>query len=283
MTNHQLVFDLHSHSYFSDGILSPSDLVERAVEKGVNVLALTDHDETQGLSEATQKAQQLSCKLVQGVEISASWEKGKTVHIVGLNIDPDNQTLQEGLKSIREERIRRAKKIADKLHKAGVTNAWSDITEKCGFEAVTRTHFARYLVEIGAAKDIKQAFKKWLSRKGRAYVNGHWCDVETAVKWITSSGGQAIIAHPVRYSYSRKQLDKLIQGFKVVGGEGIEVVGSRYSEKEKAEMASLARRFELKSSVGSDFHGPDNPYVELGRNLELPVGTTPIWENWKIL
>jgi len=274
------VYDLHSHTLHSDGTLTPTELVERAKGMGVTCLALTDHDETSGLSEAQKKAEELNLGFVPGVEISVSWDNNQTIHIVGLNIDEKNIALQAGLAEIRQERIRRAKKIALKMEKAGIQNAWQNIVERTGFEAVTRTHFARYLLEENHVKDIQQAFKKWLGRKGKAYVAGHWTPMKDAVEWITQSGGQAVIAHPVRYGMTNRKLEKLVLDFKDAGGEGIEVIGNRYSHNERAAMASLARRFELLASVGSDFHAPGNPYIELGRNLMLPEHVKPIWHNW---
>jgi len=280
--NSELIVDLHSHSFYSDGTLSPADLIRRAHDNGVNVLALTDHDETKGLVEAQTTADELGLQLINGVEISISWDRNQTIHIVGLNIDPENQDLQAGLLLIRQERVRRAKKIAEKLEKTGIENVWQKVTEKSGFEAVTRTHFARFLVENGYAKDMQHCFKKYLGRKGRAYVNGQWLPMEDAVGWIISAGGQAVIAHPTRYKLTKSKLERLVTEFKACGGIGLEVVAQRYSDKEKAEMTSLARRFELLASVGSDFHNPGNPYVELGRGLSLPTDCKPIWGEWDI-
>lgn len=280
--NSELVIDLHCHSYYSDGTLSPAELIRRAHENGVNVLALTDHDEIEGLAEAKATADSLGLQLVNGVEISISWDRNQTIHIVGLNIDPENKDLQAGLLLIRQERVRRAKKIADKLEKTGIENVWKSVTEKAGFEAVTRTHFARFLVENGHAKDMQHCFKKYLGRKGRAFVNGQWLPLEDAVGWINSAGGQAVIAHPTRYKLTKSKLERLVTEFKACGGVGLEVVAQRYSDKEKAEMASLARRFDMLASVGSDFHNPGNPYVELGRGLSLPVDCKAIWDDWDI-
>lgn len=277
-----LIIDLHSHSLYSDGTLSPRDLVTRAHENGVDVLALTDHDEVKGLAEAQITADKLGLKLINGVEVSVSWRKNQTIHIVGLNIDPKNAALLDGLQLIRDERVRRAKKISAKLEKAGVANVWETVTNNAGFEAVTRTHFARFLVDNGYAKDMQQCFKKYLGNKGRAYVNGHWGSLEDAVGWIVAAGGEAVIAHPTRYKLTKTKLEVLVTDFKESGGRGLEVVGQRFTEKEKSEMASLARRHELFSSVGSDFHHPGNPYVELGRGLGLPLGCSPIWTQWGI-
>jgi len=277
-----LVVDLHSHSLYSDGTLSPKDLVQRAFDKGVNVLALTDHDELAGLGEANEQAEKLGINLINGVEISVSWLNNRTVHIVGLNIDPNNQQLKDGLASIRQERIRRAKKIATRMENCGIPNVWQEIVEEVGFEAITRTHFARYLLSRGHVKDMQQAFKKWLGKKGKAYVSGHWASMEEGVKWIVDAGGQAVIAHPVRYDLTRKKLDCLVAEFKAAGGCGLEVVANRYTRDEVASMASLVRQYELLASVGSDFHSPDNKYVELGQNLDLPANTPAIWHDWAL-
>lgn len=275
-----MVVDLHSHSFYSDGTLSPRELVQRAKQQGVDVLALTDHDEVAGLKEAAEEAEMLGITLVKGVEISVSWTGNRTIHIVGLNIDPEHPHLKDGLTSIREERVRRAKKIADRLEKCGIENAWRDVTEEVGFEAVTRTHFARYLVARGYAKDMQQAFKKWLGSKGKAYVVGKWASMEQGINWITDAGGQAVIAHPPRYDLTRRKLESLVTDFKNLGGIGLEVVSNRYSKDEIAAMSSLARRHDLLASVGSDFHSPDNKYIELGQNLKLPPDTPAIWQEW---
>ncbi len=282
IANYAPVFDLHSHTLYSDGTLTPAELVMRAKEKGVNYLALTDHDETSGLDEAQKKADQVELHLIHGVEISVSWDNNQTIHIVGLNIDKNNQALQDGLADIRQERIRRAKKIAMKIEKCGIANVWEDIVAESGFEALTRTHFARFLLKHGHVKDIQQAFKKWLGKKGKAYVSGHWIPLNEGVKWIVDSGGQAVIAHPVRYGMTNRKLEKLVLDFKDAGGVGLEVVGNRYSANERSSMASLARRFDLLASVGSDFHSPGNQYVELGRNLGLADHIKPIWHDWQM-
>ena len=275
------VYDLHSHTLYSDGTLSPAELVVRAKEQGVDYLALTDHDETSGLDEAQKKANEININLVHGVEISVSWDNNQTIHVVGLNIDKDNEALQVGLAQIRQERVRRAKKIALKMEKCGIDNVWEIIVEENGFEALTRTHFARFLLKHEHVKDIQQAFKKWLGRKGKAYVSGHWAPMKEGVNWILQSGGQAVIAHPVRYGMTNRKLEELVLDFKDVGGTGLEVVGNRYSQQERSSMASMARRFDMLASVGSDFHSPGNPYTELGRNLGLADHIKPIWHDWK--
>lgn len=276
-----MIVDLHTHSHCSDGSLSPTELVSRAHEQGVQILALTDHDDMQGLPEAQQQADKLGINLISGVEISVSWN-GKTIHIVGLGVDVTNEELQQGLQQTREERVRRAKRIAEKLHKCGIENVWQQVTKEAGFEAVTRTHFAKYLFKNGYVKDMQQAFKKFLGRNARAHVNGQWASLEKALGWIHAAGGQAVIAHPIRYKLTNAKLQKLIGEFKQHGGVGIEVVTSRYNTHEKAYIASLARRFDLLASVGSDFHAPGNPYIELGLNLELPLETKGIWEDWSV-
>lgn len=277
-----MVVDLHCHSNFSDGSLSPADVVERAHAHGVTLLAITDHDEVAGLAEAKSRADELGITLINGVEISVSWENNFTLHIVGLNIDCENTTLRAGLEDIRQRRISRAEKIARRLESCGVPDAWKTVTEQAGYESVTRTHFARFLVERGHAKDSEQAFKRWLGRKGKAYVNGTWVSMPDAVRWINQAGGDAVLAHPVRYNLSRTKLDTLVSEFKACGGRAIEVVSNRYTPNEKSAMIALAKRHELFASVGSDFHVPGNPYIELGRNLGLPENVAAIWQTWEL-
>lgn len=275
------VIDLHAHSHYSDGTLSPAELVLRAQNKGVDVLALTDHDNTAGLAEAHKAAQQAGLTLINGVEVSVTWAR-RTVHIVGLGIDTENTALQQGLEGIREQRAIRANKMAVKLEKAGLSGVMASIKEYAGTEAATRTHFARYLVDNGHAKDMQTAFKRFLGKKGKAFVGGDWVSLEEAVGWIVNAGGQAVIAHPVRYKMTDTKLGVLIDEFKHAGGTGIEVSTATHMPHERRKMAIIAAQYELLSSAGSDFHSPGNPRIELGHNLGLPADTVPVWKDWEI-
>lgn len=272
-------YDLHSHSTASDGALSPEDLIARAIVQGVNVLALTDHDGTEGIAAAQQASQNTELTLIPGVEISVTWGGG-TVHIIGLNVDVDNATLQQGLMEMRTYRIGRAKKIAERLEKAGIPGALDGARQYASDVMLGRLHFAQFLVEQGYAKNISDVFKRFLVRNKPGYVAGEWASLTNAVTWITAAGGQAVIAHPARYKMTATKLRRLITDFKIAGGVGMEVVSGRQHPEEVKNLARLAEQFELLASCGSDFHTPDNAWVELGHLAALPKSCVPIWTTW---
>ena len=272
-------YDLHSHSTASDGALSPEDLIARAIAQGVDVLALTDHDGTEGIAKAQQASQNTELTLIPGVEISVTWGGG-TVHIIGLNVDVDNATLQQGLMEMRTFRIDRAAKMAERLEKAGITGALDGARKYASDVMLGRLHFAQFLVEQGHAKNISDVFKRFLVRNKPGYVPGEWASLTNAVTWITAAGGQAVIAHPARYKMTATKLRRLITDFKFAGGVGIEVVSGRQHPEEVKNLARLAEQFELLASCGSDFHTPDNTWVELGQLAALPQSCVPIWTTW---
>lgn len=274
--------DLHSHSTISDGTLSPTELVQRAFEKGVEVFALTDHDATEGLSEAALLAANLGLKFVPGIELSVTWSH-QTIHIVGLGIDPDDVNLNKGLKKLRDFRGRRGEEIAHKLEKAGLNKPLEGAKKFANGEILSRTHFARYLVEQGRAKDVRQVFKRFLVKGKPGYVAGKWASLEDALSWIHGAGGIAVIAHPARYKISATRLRQLITEFKELGGLGFEAISGSHSPDEEDRMARLANQFELFVSKGSDFHSPENIYRELGYLQDIPAGSIPIWHSdaWK--
>jgi predicted metal-dependent phosphoesterase TrpH len=274
-----LKYDLHSHSTVSDGTLSPAALVELAAESGVDVLALTDHDNVSGISEARAAAQLQGVRLIPGVEISVSWNK-HTVHILGLNIDPGNPELQQGLESLCDYRHWRAQEIGQKLHKKGIAGAYEGACQLATGALVGRLHFARFLVDTGHATDVKQVFKKFLVAGKPGYVCGQWAGLDDALGWISGAGGLAVIAHPARYNMTRGKLRRLIAEFKELGGAGLEVVSGSHSKDEYFTMARHARDFGLLSSAGSDFHGPENPWINLGQLPPLPIGCEPVWEHF---
>lgn len=275
------IYDLHSHSTVSDGGLSPEGLVRRASEKGIDVLALTDHDVTDGLPAAAEAAQQAGLHLIPGVEVSVTWNK-QTVHILGLNIDAGSDSLQQGLRRLREFRQWRAGEIARQLAKAGIEGALEGARKYASGALISRTHFAHFLVEQGYAKDARQVFKKYLIRNKPGHVSGEWATLEEAVSWINTAGGQAVIAHPARYKLTSSKFRKLVEEFKHHGGEGIEVVSSSHSDADCQAMARYAEHYELLASRGSDYHGPEHPWVELGRIPALPDNCSPIWGNWSL-
>jgi len=272
-------YDLHSHSTASDGTLTPDLLVSRAHEQGVDVLALTDHDTTFGLEEARHRANELGIKLINGVEISVSWEK-TTVHILGLNLNPDHEELQNGLQKLRDFREWRAVEIARKLEKAGIKGALEGAKKYAKGVLISRTHFARYLVEYGKAKTVSDVFRKYLVPGKPGYVAGQWASLEEVIGWISISGGTAVIAHPARYRMSATKLRRLMEHFKQLGGQAIEVVSGSHSPNDRYNMAQYARRYELLASCGSDYHGPENPWIEVGKLQPMPESCTPVWSLW---
>jgi predicted metal-dependent phosphoesterase TrpH len=272
-------YDLHSHSTVSDGSLSPEHLVARAIDQGVDVLALTDHDGTEGITAAQAAAQGTKLSLVTGVEISVTWGSS-TIHILGLKLDHKNEALQKGLKKIRDYRKERAFKIAERLEKSGISGAYEGASQYASPVMLGRVHFAKFLVDKGHAKNINDVFKRYLVRNKPGYVSGEWATLAQAVNWINGAGGQAVIAHPARYKMTATKLRRLITEFKELGGVGLEVVSGRQHPEEIKTLAKLANDFNLLASCGSDFHSPDNTWVELGRLPELPSSVNPIWKKW---
>lgn len=272
-------YDLHSHSTVSDGSLSPEQLVARAIDQGVDVLALTDHDGTEGITAAQAAAQGTKLSLVTGVEISVTWGSS-TIHILGLKVDHKNASLQKGLEKIRDYRKERAVKIAERLEKSGISGAYEGASQYASPVMLGRVHFAKFLVDKGHAKNINDVFKRYLVRNKPGYVSGEWATLAQAVNWINGAGGQAVIAHPARYKMTATKLRRLITEFKELGGVGLEVVSGRQHPEEIKTLAKLANDFNLLASCGSDFHSPDNTWVELGRLPELPSSVNPIWKKW---
>jgi hypothetical protein len=274
-----LHYDLHSHSLASDGTLSPAELVSSAAASGVDVLALTDHDETGGIAEATQAAEAAGLCLIPGVEVSVTWEK-QTVHIVGLRIDPESSPLQQGLARLREFRNWRAEEMGRRLAKHGIEGAYEAASALARGRIISRTHFAQFLADEGHAKSVRDVFKHFLKPRKPGYVPGEWAALEEAVGWIHSAGGQAVIAHPARYTMSASKRRKLFGEFVELGGEALEVVSGSHSLGDSHAMAQYARQFGLLASAGSDYHGPENPWIALGRLPPLPKSCRPIWSAW---
>jgi len=276
-----LLFDLHTHSTASDGTLAPAQLILRASQKGVDVLALTDHDETAGLAQAAQAARDVGLGFVPGIELSVSW-RHQTVHIVGLHIRPDTAELQTGIASLREFRNWRGEEIGLRLEKRGIHGAYDGARRFANGNILSRTHFARFLVAEGHAADTSKVFKHFLVRGKPGYVPGQWASLEDVLSWIHASGGMAVIAHPARYRFSATRLRQLLGEFAELGGAALEVVSGSYSRDDTTYMAQLAGQFDLAASAGSDFHGPENPHIELGRLPLLPKKCLPVWQhaNW---
>lgn len=268
-------YDLHSHTYYSDGELAPTELVARAKAAGVDALAVTDHDVTAGLAEATAAAAAVGLQLIPGVEISVTWER-LTLHVVGLGIDVAHAPLQTGLAALRDRRNERALEIGRRLAKKGIVDAHDAAARYARGPILSRTHFARFLVDAGHARDVRQAFQRFLGKGTPGHVPSEWVPLDEAVDWIRAAGGHAVIAHPARYKLTSNRLQRLLHQFKDCGGTAIEVVSGSHSHDDCLRFARLAAQAGLLASAGSDFHGPDT-WMQLGRLPPLPDGCTPLW------
>ena len=276
-SNSSLNADLHCHSVVSDGTLTPEELAERAYANGVRLWALTDHDELGGQERAQLAASTLGMDYLPGVEISVTW-MGQTIHIVGLGIDAAHAGILEGLRRTREGRGNRAKQMAEQLLKAGIPGAYEGALHFAGNqELISRTHFARFLVEQGICKDTDQVFKRYLVEDKPGYVPHLWATLDDAVAWIKEAGGAAVIAHPGRYKLSAMQMDELYKNFKEIGGMAIEVITGSHSPNQYQTYGKIAQHYGFLASRGSDFHDPEESYIDLGTLPHLPDHLTPVW------
>ena len=270
--------DLHCHSTVSDGTLAPEALAQRAAANGVELWALTDHDETGGQARAAAAARDRGMRYLTGTEISVSFI-GKTVHIVGLGFDAEDHRLQRGLVQTRGGREQRARDMADQLAKVGIRGAFEGALKYAGnHDLISRTHFARFLVETGVCRDTNDVFRKYLTEGKPGFVEHRWATLKEAVTWITQAGGVAVVAHPARYRFTANEEYALLTEFKNHGGQGIEVVTGSHSAAEYVTYADTAREFGLAASRGSDFHSPDESHTDLGTLPLLPSGLTPVWD-----
>jgi predicted metal-dependent phosphoesterase TrpH len=273
-------YDLHCHSTFSDGLLAPTEVVRRAASRGVNVLALTDHDDVAGLPEAQAAAADAGITHVPSAEISDTWED-TTNNIVALQIDPSNPTLLAGLEGIRSGRDARARRIGDALARAGIPDAFDGALQYVTSERlISRTHFARHLVDKGYVSDMRDVFKRYLTPGKPGYVAHAWAGLGDALSWIQAAGGQAVLAHPGRYKLTSTSMRTLLGEFRDAGGTGIEVLSSSHTAAHAAEFGTFARAFGLQASAGSDYHGPGESRLDLGDLPPLPAGLTPVWNDW---
>jgi 3',5'-nucleoside bisphosphate phosphatase len=273
--------DLHCHSTVSDGALAPSAVTARASANGVEVWALTDHDEVGGIAEARDAAQALGMHFVPGVEISITWA-GQTVHIVGLQVDEKDQGLLQGLAKTRSGRERRAQEMADQLAVAGIPGAFEGALQFVGNpDLISRTHFARFLVEKGICQDTADVFRNYLIEGKPGYVPHRWASLKEAVTWIRGAGGMAVVAHPGRYDFDDMKLDALLSEFKQYGGAGVEVITGSHTPAEYEIFAGVARKYGLLASRGSDFHAPGESAVDLGALPHLPESLSPVWKDWR--
>ncbi len=275
-----MIVDLHCHSTVSDGVLTPDQVAYRAHQNGVELWALTDHDEVGGLALAEETAHNVGMGFVPGVEISVTF-LGKTVHIVGLGIDYTHPELIDALRYVRSGRWQRAQRISDALAGMGVSQALEGaVPYATNPELVSRTHFARFLVAAGYCSTIQEVFSKYLGDQAPAFVPMQWATLSEAIQWIQQAGGVAVIAHPGRYEFDTLQFDLLFDTFKDLGGAGIEVVTGSHAPHQYVQYAQIAKKYGFEASVGSDFHGPAEGRLDLGQLPALPSGVKPIWQRW---
>jgi len=268
--------DLHNHSYFSDGVLSPSEVVRLASDAGCDLFSLTDHDTTLGITEAKDEADKLGLSLVNGVEISAFW-RNSAIHIIGLGIDIDNDALQTGLEFNQALRLERAKKIALGLWRSGIKDALEKAQKISGGHMLTRTHFAQMLISEGYCKDMKSVFRRYLTGRKPGGVRVEWQDFNEVINWIQSAGGKALIAHPFRYRMTHTKIKKMLVDFRDAGGDGFELVNANSSEEEISIGNQWCNDYDLLASIGSDFHGWPNQRVQIGNLADLPNYSRAIW------
>ena len=270
-------FDFHCHSSVSDGLLPPAVVARRAADNGVDFWALTDHDDIGGLAPAAEAAAEAGMRFVPGVEISIEWRE-TPIHIVGLGFDPANPVLVGGLEALRSGRLERARRMGEALDAIGIhgvfEGAMGYVTNP---NLISRAHFARYLVSIGIARDIPGVFQYYLAPGKPGYVDHRWASLADALGWIHAAGGVAVVAHPGRYKMSGGDMRKFLDEFKDLGGQAIEVASGSHSPDHLLHFARLARHYAFHASRGSDFHGPDESYVDLGRAAPLPPDLKPVW------
>lgn len=273
-----MLIDLHCHSTASDGKLAPAALVARARERGVDVLAITDHDSVAAYAELDDVAT-AGLRLVPGIELSAQW-RGQTVHVVGLNIDLRSGAIEEAVAVQRAARLRRALAIAERLARKGLGDLTAAVAELGERISVGRPHIAELLVDRGQARSTDDAFRKHLGGGRIGDVGNEWAALDQVVEWIRDAGGSAVIAHPEKYEMTRTRLRELVADFRAAGGDALEVVSGRQQAHESQQLAKLCADAGLAASTGSDFHQPDQYWAELGSQPGLPEGCTPVWDRW---
>lgn len=280
--NHPFRADLHCHSFYSDGNLSPEALVEKALQNKIELLALTDHDTIAGSELLRANAQDKPIKIIDGVEVSVRW-KLHDIHVLGLNIDIGSSAFNALLLKQNTQRAERGRQMAEHLSVLGIQNAYEKACVIAGHERIGRPHLAQVMINEGIVPDMQAAFKRYLARGRLAYVPTSWLSVEESVAGIVNSGGQAIIAHPMKYKLTRTKLQALIREFKEAGGVAMEVVSGEMEVSQIGEMAGLCERFDMFASTGSDYHSDTYSRIKLGQQRFLPPNCKPIWELWPSL
>jgi len=272
-----MVFDLHSHTLHSDGVLAPGDLLSRAVEKGVDVLAITDHDNTEAYAHG--QGLPSSVQLVPGIELSTQWQS-VGIHVLGLNTDPHCGSMREAARFQGDLRLKRARRIAENLARKGIEDTFEGAMKLSHGRYIGRPHFARHLVDTGRVDSMHTAFKKYLGDGKAGDVKKQWAEMPQVIEWIRAAGGVAVLAHPLKYKLTRTRLKRLLDAFIAAGGEGMEVVSGQQTAQHTRDMAQLCEQKSLLASCGSDFHAPDTPWAELGRFSPLPAGLVPVWDRF---
>lgn len=275
------MIDLHCHSNFSDGTLTPHALLEKAIMSGITVLALTDHDTVEGVKVLREEKNKHPITIIDGIELSTRWKK-YDIHILGLNIDPDNQALGALIESQNTSRLTRSLEMSEKIALLGIEDAYAKACKIAGHTRVGRPHFARVFMDEGKVNDMQAAFKRFLGRGKPAYVPTPWISIAEAVEGINRAGGLAVLAHPLKYGLTRTKLHDLISEFKLAGGAGLEVVSGEMTTTQVQDLAGLCLRFKLLSSTGSDYHGDSMSRISLGRQRQLPLNCSPVWHQWNI-
>jgi hypothetical protein len=273
-----MIFDLHTHSTASDGSLAPQELLSRAAANGVTCLSVTDHDTV----DAYANLDDSSCPgvtVVPGIELSTNWA-GRNIHVVGLNIDPSNSDLVNGIRKQKLARLQRAEKIAARLEKKGMDNPLEEVTKLANGANIGRPHFARYLVDKGIVTDFRQAFQKYLGNGKAGDVRQFWSPMEDIIEWILAAGGTAVLAHPAHYKLTNTRLRLLAEDFISAGGQALEIVSGIQTKQLTAKLTRLCDDLQLMASCGSDFHTPGNSWSEVGKFTRLPANCRPVWENW---
>ncbi len=277
-----MFYDLHAHSTASDGTLLASDLIKAAKNADIDVFALTDHDTVAGIELAQAMAKTVQLYFVPGIELSVTW-KGKTLHIVGLYIDIQDQLLRQGIEKQLAFRQWRGEEMGRRLAKKGISDIYDKALEYAGTGVLTRTHFAKALVDKGYGNSLPKVFKHFLTLNKPGYVSGQWASLQDVLAWINAAGGLSVLAHPARYHLSKTQLRQLMKEFKGAGGDAIEVISGSQIRKEVPTLAALAKKYDLYASQGSDFHDPQYPWTRLGYLPTLPEQCKPIWQHERFI
>ena len=272
-----MIFDLHSHTSCSDGVLTPHDLISRAVDKGVDFLAITDHDTIDAYQDVPLVNEHL--KLVPGIELSTQWET-TGVHVLGLNIDLNSTAIITAAEIQSDARLQRARRIGERLEKKGIKNAFEGASQLSAGSYIGRPHFAQYLINIGKSNSMNAAFKKYMGDGKAGDVKQHWAELSQIIRWIRDANGVAVLAHPLKYKLTRTKLNSLLDSFIDAGGQGMEVVSGRQTQQQTRDMAQLCIQRDLLASCGSDFHMPNKNWAELGMFAPLPENVTPVWDQF---